>query len=224
MKENILITLILFIISYIYLRDTSSFIKKNDSLMQEIKDKQVLYNQDSIDAIITSNTMIPGVNGKRVNLDKSYQKMKSINKFNEGLLVFDEIPPIKSINNHFDKVILGNPYKEMVSVILEGNSLLLKNIDKYIKDNNLEVNPDYCLTDTIKIDKDCLNNHQYTILIYPIKNYFLSNTKKILKKGIIISFYLTNTNYQELFTTIKYIKNNYEIVSIQDLIKETIHQ
>ena len=51
--------------------------------MQEILHQESLYNIDSINAFITDKMMIPGKTGRKINLLKSYQKMKSINSINE---------------------------------------------------------------------------------------------------------------------------------------------
>ena len=218
MKLKIITTVILFLFSYLYLQNTASFIRQKDKLMQEIIEKQNLYFQNSQDAIITSNIMIPGKIGQKVNLNKSYQKMKSINVFNESLLIFDKIYPKKSIHNHYDKIIIGNPNKKAISLLLDGDT---SNIDDFIKENNIETNPNYCITNNLKIKNNCAKEKKYTILVYPIHNYYLSNTKKIIKDGIIILYKYNSTNYNELLLTIKYLKNNgYQILKIDDLIKE----
>lgn len=69
-----------------------------------------------------------------------------------------------------------------------------------------------------------LSNYNDTILAsINIMNYFdnslLSNTKKILDKGIIIFIKENKSNLNELLPTIKYIKSRgYNIVSIDELL------
>ena len=56
-------------------------------------------------------------------------------------------------------------------------------------------------------------------MINYIDSYLLSNTKKILDKGIIIFIKENNNNLNELLPTIKYIKSRgYNIVSINELL------
>lgn len=202
MKHKIIITIILFIFSFIYIKKASFLIRENDNLMKTIKNKQDIYNTLPVNAIITNQTMIPGISGKKINLLKSYQNMKGINEFKESLLVYDKIPPSKSINNIYNKVIISGRFdQKKISVILE-------------KDSN------YCFTETLDIKNDCIKNNKYTIHVTKITNNHLSKVKELVKNGII--FYLEYTNQNNDLDLIKkYLKNNnYEIVTINDLIKE----
>ena len=202
MNKKIIITIILFIFSYFYLKNASFFIRENDSLMKTIKEKQNKYNKDPINAIITNNTMIPGISGKKINLEKSYKKMKAINSFQESLLIYDKVQPEISINNIYDKVIVsGNLNINNISVITY-------------------LNNEYCYTQDLTINKECIKNNKYTLLIYKITNNHLSKVKELVKNGII--FYLVfNNKENDLELIKKYLKNNnYEIVSLNNLIQE----
>ena len=202
MKYKIIITAILFIFSFLYLKNSVYLVRENDSLMKEIKEKQAKYNEKPINAIITSNTMIPGISGKNINLTKSYNKMKSINTFKESLLVFDKVLPNKSIKDIFDKVIVsGNPKIKQVSLITQ-------------------LDDKYCYTENLIINEKCISNHKHTILITKINNNYLTNVKELLKNGQVF-FLPLNNDSKELDVIIKYIKNNnYKIVSISELIEE----
>ena len=201
MKYKIIITVILFIFSFIYIKHSIQFIRNNDKLMKTLKEKQEIYNIQPVDAIMTNQTIIPGINGKSINLDKSYNNMKSLNEFKESLLVFDIIKPNKSIKDHYDKVIVsGNPKINQISVITE-------------------LNNKYCYTDNLTIKKECILSNKYTILIHKINNNYLTNIKDILRNGIII--YLESIKEDEFNPLIKYIKNNnYNIVPIDTIISE----
>ena len=202
MKYKIIITIILFIFSFLLIKCGVFFIKENDSLMKTLKEKQNEYNKDFVDAIITEHTMIPGISGKKINLNKSYQKMKGINEFKKSLLVFDEIKPNKTISNVFDKVIIsGNPKLNKISIITN-------------------LNDDYCYTENLSIEKECMDKKKHTLLIYKINNDYLTNIKQIIKNGILIYLSLEN-NSSELKIIVKYLKNNnYKIVTPKELISE----
>ena len=216
--------------------------------MQEIKNNQTKYNKEPVNAIITKNTIIPGISGKKINLNKSYNKMQKINEYNPSLLVYDKINPNKSISNHFDKVIIsGNQEKKDISIILEiNNEYLFNTLNQIIISNNLYLDiltnnnynlhntnfkniiqenyseiTNYCITYEIKVNKKCQSNHKYTILVSPITNYHLLNTKSILKNGIILLYSFNENNYQDLNIILRYIKNNhYNIVPINKLLYE----
>ena len=202
MKYKIIITIILFIFSFLYLKNGVYLVRENDNLMKEIKEKQTLYNKKPINAIITKNTMIPGIKGRKINLDKSYNKMKSINSFKESLIVFDEINPNKSINNIYDKVIIsGNPNINKICVLTK-------------LDNN------YCYTTSLDINKNCIKENKQTIHIEKITSNYLVKVKESVKNGSIF-FLDSKEENNELNIIIKYLKNNnYEIVDINELIKE----
>lgn len=199
MKKKIIITVILFIFSILYIKNASYIIRENDILMKEIKSKQNNYYIKPINAIITEHIIIPSINGKKVNVKKSYNNMKGINKFNESLLIFDSIKPSKTIDNIYNKVVLFHPKENIVSII---TSL----------DNN------YCYTENLSISDECIDEKKHTILIHRISNNHLSYVKKNLRNGIV--FFLDSINKNELNLVIKYIKNNnYNILTISELMK-----
>ena len=248
MKTKIIITIILFIFSYYYTNKCINFLKQNDKLMQEIINKQDYYNKDYINAIITNNIIIPGISGKRININKTYNKMKKINKFDESLIIYDYIKPVISITDNYNKVIVsGNSHINKISIILSINDnylfYLLNNIlvNNNVKANiltnslfninntnfinilssNYSNNIDYCISNTIMINKECFINNKYTILGKYINNYHLTNTKNIINNGSILIYTFNRSNYNDLNIIIKYLKNNnYNIVSINELIKE----
>ena len=202
MKYKIILTIILFIFSFLYLENSIYIVRENDNLMKTLKEKQRLYNKEPVNAIITKNTMIPGINGRKINLDKSYNKMKSINSFHDSLLIFDIVKPNKSISNIYDKVIIsGNPNINKISVLTK-------------LDNS------YCYTTALDIDKNCIKENKQTIHIEKITSNYLMKVKELVKNGSIF-FLDSKEENNELSITLKYLKNNnYEIVNISELIKE----
>ncbi len=211
--------------------------------MKEIKDQENNYYQKPVNAIITNNYIIPGISGIKVNINKSYKKMKIINTFNSSLLVYDIIYPEISLQNHYNKVIIkGNLLNKQISLILNIKNIQnLSIINNILKENNIyvdiysnnEINihntnfknivtdkffpfTNYCLYNN-KIIENCINNKIYTINAIQVKS--LQEIKNTISNGII---YLYNVNNeQDLNIIIKYLKNNnYEIKTIDNLIKE----
>ena len=202
MNKKIVLTIILFLFSFLYLKNAIYFTRENDKLMKTIKEKEDELNQKPVDAIITENTMIPGLRGKKINLEKTYQKMKAINTFQESLIVYDEVLPEKSINNTYDKVIVsGNFRNNKISIITE-------------------LDNDYCYTEDLSINKECVINNKYTILVHKITNNHLTKVKELVKNGIFFYLKFSHDN-NDLDLIKKYLKNNnYEIVSIKEIITE----
>lgn len=107
-------------LSFILSHKTVSVISEMDEIMINIKDISDKYYEEPKDAIIEDNTIIPGLNGKKINIKKSYEEMKKIGKINEKYLIFDEETPKISINNNKDKIIVsGNKYKNNISLIIK---------------------------------------------------------------------------------------------------------
>src|SRR5690625_207296 len=74
--------------------DIHVFKTSDDSLHQQIKKSAEKYNEDAQDAYIDQVwKKMPGRNGRKVNIEESYKKMKKRNAFDSSLLVFEEIKP-----------------------------------------------------------------------------------------------------------------------------------
>lgn len=118
--------------SFIISEKTALVVKDVDEIMTEIKEKEKKYKEESTNAIISDDTIIPGLYGKTINIAKSYEKMKKIGIFNENYIIYDEIKPEISIAKQYDKYIIsGNNKKNMISLIfiVRDND----NIDQIIK-------------------------------------------------------------------------------------------
>ena len=155
-----LFSLILF--SFFYSEKVMEVVKENDSLMIEIKNNIEEFKVDSIDAIIEGDTIIPGISGKTINVDKSYKKMKKYNIFNESLLEYDIVKPSISIDNNLDKYIIKG--REDIYLIFILNDI------KYINDFVSVVNDNKI---NIFVDNKIITNN--LDILYKIRNYELYN-------------------------------------------------
>lgn len=91
---------------------------ESDSLYQEIESKAEDYARSPEDAVVHKVwKKMPGLNGLKVNVEKSYEKMKKQGEFNEDLLVFEQIPPEVSLNDlPAAPIYRGHPAKKMVAL------------------------------------------------------------------------------------------------------------
>ncbi len=216
--------------------------------MKEILIKEVDTYQEPINALITDHFIIPGIKGYKINYNKSYKNMKRINKYEESLLIFDEIKPSIYINNNYNKIILqGNSKLKRISIILKINDILLfNNLNNILVKHNVysdilsnnsyslknknyknilsqEYYPftNYCLSFNQKININCIKNHKYTIMGKEILSPYITNTKNILKNGLFLVYSFNQFNYKDLDLILKYLKNNnYKIISVNEMIKE----
>jgi peptidoglycan-N-acetylglucosamine deacetylase len=102
---------------------------QENHLYREIESKAANYEVKPLDAKVDPVwKAIPGYNGLKVNVEKSYEKMKERNGFSEDLLVYEEIKPKVHLNDLPPTAIYkGNPEKPMVTFIINvawGNEYL----------------------------------------------------------------------------------------------------
>lgn len=102
--------------------DANIVMKMNeeDDLYEQIKEASERLNEDPQNAYIDRVwKKIPGRSGIKVNEEQSYEKMKKNNKFDESLLVFEEIPPDISLTDlPAAPIYRGHPEKEMVAFLI----------------------------------------------------------------------------------------------------------
>lgn len=202
-RLNIILTIILFILSFYYTHLISNFIKEKDPIMVKIKENKDKFEHQKINAIIKDNTIIPGLNGKIIDINKSYSKMKKVNKFSSSLFVYKEINPDISLTNHFDKLIIkGNNYSKNISLVLYLNDInILKKLN-----NKPFLN--------IMLDNNFINNNLNYLTT--INNNIIVLEQKKLENIWIIDycfskdlFYAYCSNYQKYTIKPIFITNNY---------------
>lgn len=175
---------LLIVFTFIYTDKVISVINNNDDIMLEIKEQAKYYKIDPIDAIIVDDTVIPGINGKEVDIIKSYYNMKNSKIYNPEALKYRTIYPKNSLKNNFNKFIIqGNNKKKNVSIvyILNNNmgDMLNRISSKYVI--NIFIDYNYLENNINELSK--LNN--YEIYNYGDNGYY--NQENILLGNNIIN-------------------------------------
>lgn len=168
-----MISILILGISFYMTNITVETLKENDSIMEEIKESQERYSIPSEDAEIRGNSITPGKKGKNIDYNKSYAKMKKYGAYNEALTVMKEVDPNISIEDNYDKYLIGgNKKNKYISLVFpvtnEDNwNRIIKFLEKiefpitlFIDGTILEKNIDY-------IKKN--NSYEYEILSYQNK-------------------------------------------------------
>lgn len=160
----------LVLFSFFYTNKTAMVIKEQDSIMIEIKKEQNKYEKKVIESLINGDTIIPGINGLKVNINKSYDNMKKIGIYNSNYLVYDIIKPKDSLKNNKDKYIIsGNDKNKNVSILFIVNDI--DNMDEIVKILEKEnIKSDFFVTN------DFINKNKYLI-------------NKLKSKGFNINYY-----------------------------------
>ena len=140
---------------------------------------------DYTNAILTEHTMLVGTHGKRIDVNKSYEKMKKVNGFNERLLEYEDIKPVINKSNNLDKLIIGKKTSNKVITFV----FKIDNLDQleqvvYILNKNDS-------SATFFIDGKVIENN-----ILELTNYF--------KNNIDFGYYTYNNKYDSL--SLKYVK------------------
>ena len=186
--------IILMCFSFFYTDRVMEVIADNDPLKNEIINLSNNYKLSNNEAIVTDDTIIPGSNGREVNIDKSYKKMRTGNVFNDKLLVFNVLYPEYRLKDNIDKYIInGNVNKKEVSILFIINND--NNLDKIINilDNkntkaNLFIEYNYLFNNISKIKKYNSNN------IYSYSNKYIYDTL-VISNNIINRISNNKANY-----------------------------
>lgn len=243
-----ILILLLIISSFYYADKISKMVINKSKLMKQIKKEKVKYETNSVDAIISDDYIIPGINGKKVNEIESYYNMKKYNTFIKNKLIFKEDFPSVSLENNKELIIKSaSPLKNAISILIKDNkdainysknldiTLLVTNKTFDYKKINDQINVDY---DNIKVLDETLNKYNKNTKIYIIdskldnykNNYlvkpsFILNNISIVNKDeissgdiIYICDDLTLENYKLLLVTINF--KNLKVMGLSKLISE----
>ena len=168
-----LITLTCF--SFFVTEKTATVVNDMDDIMIEIKKNKDNYKLDSINAVIDNNTIIPGIRGREVNINKSYRSMKTSGFYSDSLYVYDYTYPKISLIDNMDKYIIkGNSKKRMVSLIFTVDA----------SDNIIDI-------------LNIIDNYNVKATFFVTPSWFTNNNdlaKKLIKNGHNIGTLLDNYN------------------------------
>ncbi|MFD1360382.1 polysaccharide deacetylase family protein [Lentibacillus salinarum] len=94
--------------------------KNNDPLYEEIQAKRPDYEEEPQNAVIDEVwKKMPGRNGVKVDVEKSYEQMKEQDVFDETLFVYDQIPPEVTMDDlRAAPIYRGHPDKDMVALLI----------------------------------------------------------------------------------------------------------
>jgi hypothetical protein len=158
-------------LSFYYTEKVALYVKNKNPIMKSLKEIQETKYVDYINStIIDEIYIIPGLNGKEVNLDKSFSNMHEINTYNEEYLVFNDIKPKVSLEDNKDKIIIkGNKEKQSISLIFENYNSL----SKYLLSQGYKVN--ILLSEKYYDNNYELINNANNTIYYEIEDYLNKN-------------------------------------------------
>lgn len=105
--------------------------------MEKIVSVKELYDIEPVNTFIYDDTIIPGINGREVDVTASYDNMKLGKVFREDALVFKDLYPSDSLIYNMDKYIVsGNVTKRDVSIMYIFND---RDMDKIKNTDNITI-------------------------------------------------------------------------------------
>lgn len=218
--------------SFFYTDKVINVVSEQDEIMIKLNQVKDKYKINSIDAKIIDDTIIPGIKGRQIDIDKSYKEMKEIGKFSEMLITYKEIPVPNSLDNNYDKYIVkGNELKKKLSLLViitnKKEIDLIKNIDyvdlnifinyevlskniNELKKNNFTIYPyetnGIYSDDILKYSNNIINNN-YNKAIYCLTKTKNKETLDVCNKNkmhtIIPNIIINNNLYANLKPNIK---------------------
>jgi len=204
--------------SFFMTEQTALVVSDMDEIMIEIKNKKDNYKTQSVDAIIKENTIIPGINAKEVNINKSYKNMKNNGYFSDKLFIYDYTKPEVSLVDNVDKYIIkGNPNKRMISLIFtikqdENITDILSIINNYNVNTSFFVNYDWFINNNDLISEMINTGHSVFPLLddYGDSNFeWMDMVLKKINKQNVGFCYNIDDNQNNLMQCV--LKKNYTI-------------
>lgn len=182
--------------SFFLTDQTITITKEIDNIMTDIKVNKHLYETSVLEAIIDGDTIIPGVDGTVVNVNKSYNNMKKIGAFNPNLYIYDTVSVVNKLEDNKDKYIIqGNKSKKMISLFIFIDDIKLNDFLSKIGEYkfNFVVSYNYLSEHKEDISKLISKGHNILILETNIDN--LKEVKKMDLKNLYCFNYLKNETF-----------------------------
>ena len=176
----VILSCLLIAFSFYYTNKVAGIVRGKDPIMQSIKEEKANYEKKAINANVSGDNIIPGENGKKVNIEASFQKMSQYGKYNDSLYVFDEVEPEVSINTYFDKYVESGR-EDSKDVALVFDILRFDNMDDVL--SLLESNN---VTATFFVDGLFMENNR-------------SLLENVSKKGYEIELLSYNGGYDKIY-------------------------
>lgn len=121
LKSIGLLTLIVF--SFFYTDKVMNVVNNQDEIMIKLKSIEDNYKIEAIDATISDDTIVPGINGRVLDVEKTYKYLKQVGVVDESLFKYKVVSPKVSLSNNIGKYITkANPKKDSVAILITLNS------------------------------------------------------------------------------------------------------
>ena len=173
-----LICLICF--SFFITEKTTLVVQEVDEIMIKIKEDMNNYTTKGVDAKIVDDTIIPGLTGKAINVEKSYKNMKGKGVYDSSFYIYDALVPTISLEDNLDKYI-----KELVEArkkLLEHSIL----IDDAYQGNDADLIKEKYAERLETLNKVIMNYFDYTNYLKKVSGVYKDNIICVRKNLIAV--------------------------------------
>lgn len=172
--------IVLIVFSFFYTDKVMDVVNNQDEIMIKLKSIEDNYKIDAIDASIDGDTITPGINGRILDVDKTYKYLKQVGVVDESLFKYKVISPQVSLNNNIDKYIIkANTKKDSVSILIVLNDKTnLNKVLSVAKSKNVKINffIEYnYLMENIAILNELKEHEVYSYIPYSPDTLIISN-------------------------------------------------
>ena len=212
--------------SFFYTEKVTMIARNSDPIMRAIKKEENNKKVSNVNPVINKDEYIMGINGCKIDVDKSYSKMRSVGEFKEELIVMKETSNDKDLTDKY--VIGGNNKEKNVSLIFIVNKDIDSKLTDYINDKNIKVN--------YFIDGKYLEENMITVKFLSENSniYYLGENEEYSDENMLYHNNLISMNGSNepkyCFTSDKdnntlKLCNDYDMVTIKsDIIKDNIYK
>ena len=188
--------------SFFYTEKVINVVNEQDEIMIKLNEVKDEYRINNIEAKIYDDTIIPGLKGKEIDIEKSYKEMKEVGKYSKMLLIYKNTDLVNSLDKNYDKYIIkGNEMKKEVSFVVIIDNIYSLDLVKDIDYVNLNIFVDY---NVLVNNLNLLKKNNFNIYTYGNKGkYSLDNLK--------YSNNLINNNYNKSLYCLVKTKDKYVI-------------
>ena len=146
--------------------------KQTDALFNEILKKKDGYKENAIEPFIRDKKIVPGINGREVDVNKSYKEMSKIGYFDDKLLIYKTLFVDNTLDKNKDKYIISlNNSRMDISIIFKvGSNDDITNIIRVLDDNKIK--------GTFFITSSYLEKHHNQIIKLVQNGYTIGNLSK----------------------------------------------
>ena len=85
--------LALIVFSFFYTDKVMNVVNNQDEIMIKLKNIEDNYKIDAIDATISDDTIVPGINGRALDVERTYKYLKQVGVVDESLFKYKVVSP-----------------------------------------------------------------------------------------------------------------------------------